>query len=130
MARLSSSEARTQWGAPSEKLGNVDLTSVHNAQGRSAYDRLSELAGQGLRPALQAVMNRPSYQGGSDGDSFAVGSRATMLQETILRYLQNALQQTMREYPELRTKAQADQRYKTATKHGQQSALTGITNLQ
>ena len=46
MARLSASEARTQWGSPAEKVGNVDLTTVRNGQGRSAYDRLSELAGQ------------------------------------------------------------------------------------
>ena len=99
----------------------------------SAYDRLSELAGQGLKPALQAVMNRPSYQNGSDGDAVAVGSRSTMLQEVILRHRQQALQQTMREYPELRTKAQADHRYKSAMKHSQatqQTALDAVKNLQ
>ena len=84
-------------------------------------------------------MNMPSYTAGSDGDAFAAGSRSTMFQEVILRHRQQALQTVMHEYPELRTKAQADHRYKSAIKHGasatsgqapQQTSLDAIKNLQ
>ena len=38
MSRLAQSDAQSQFSAPSEHVGNIDLTQFKNAKNQSAYD--------------------------------------------------------------------------------------------
>jgi hypothetical protein len=130
LSRLAQTDAQSQFSGPSEHLGNIDLTQFKKASGQTAYDRLCELTGKGvygpsLHDALLSKIQSPSYQNGSDGDSFYTNSsRINMLRMVQNEYKDRALRQVQQEYPGLRDAMVADKQNVSAVRHGKQPRTT------
>lgn len=130
MARLAHSDAQAQWSQVPHLIGNVDLTTVKNAKGQTAYDRYTELigsvtdgAGRNLYSAFEAKMNSSSYKNGSDGNSwFTTGSRVSMLRSVHDVFKDRALAQLKREFPEVADALRADKQGKLSMKKGREKA--------
>ena len=125
LARLAQSDAQSQFTTPHEVQGNIDLSQIKNREGRSAYDRLLELSGQGLKQAFLERMQSPAYQNGSDGNSFyAAGSRANMLRMIQQQHHERALNQVKKEYPALADALRGDKANRLDVKVGRAPRTT------
>ena len=103
-------------------VGDVDLRTIKDSAGRSAYDSYQEQAGVGLRESLRVRMLTPAYTSGFDGDAFSQGSRAIMLHEVIQRHRDQALALTKRQYPQLQDDSRTSDHYKAGAKAGRPNA--------
>lgn len=102
LARLAQTDAASQFNTPSEHMGNIDLSTIKNSRGQSAYDRWLEVSGQGLKEAFLARMQSPAYQNAGDGNSwYTVSSRANLLRSIQHQHQDRALAQVKREFPAL-----------------------------
>ena len=113
-------------------MGNLDLSSIKNRQGQSAYDRWVELSGYGLREAFMQRMQSPAYVNGSDGNSwYTASSRANMLREVQHRFQDKAMLQIRREFPEVDAALRTDKQNKLDTKVGKapRNAMSEVLNF-
>ena len=120
MARLSASDAGIRFPMPPQKMDGLDLTTVKGEDGVSVYDRwmqnIGELSigGKSLHDKLSDTINSNAYQNAADGNgTFRISRKVDMIQDILNRYRQQALRETLKEFPELQ---QAMREYKAGAR--------------
>jgi hypothetical protein len=96
-------------GAPRRTLpGGIDLKKITLKSGQSAYDRLQELTGsvklggRGIKQQLQSLISSPFYQGLPQmGQDDFDSPRVSLVRGHVSNYRRAAMQQLMKESPEL-----------------------------
>ena len=96
-------------GAPRRTLpGGIDLKKITLKSGQSAYDRLQELTGsvklggRGIKQQLQSLVSSPFYQGLPQmGQDDFDSPRVSLVRGHVSNYRRAAMQQLMKESPEL-----------------------------
>lgn len=96
-------------GAPRRTLpGGIDLKNIKLRNGQSAYDRLQELTGtvklggKGIKQQLQSLISSPFYQGLPQmGQEDFDSPRVSLVRGHVSNYRRAAMQQLMKESPEL-----------------------------
>lgn len=119
MARLADSAAEVRFPVPNEKLnGRIDLTSIKNEKGQSAYDRYMELHGEiklngrTMHDAMERMIESPAYQKavtamGDGSHVYRSNQPHMLLQNIISTYRTAALNKVTNEIPALK-KARLD----------------------
>jgi hypothetical protein len=96
-------------GSPRRTLpGGIDLKRITLKSGQSAYDRLQELTGsvklggRGIKQQLQSLVSSPFYQGLPQmGQDDFDSPRVSLVRGHVSNYRRAAMQQLMKESPEL-----------------------------
>jgi hypothetical protein len=132
LARLSQGDGQAQFAMPNETVGNIDLSTIRNKQGRSAYDYWTEKSGVGLKDALLARMQSPGYVNGTDGNSwYTAGNRVSMVRDVIQSHRDRAMRDVQEAYPELRESMRKDRENKMSIRHGRDAkhSMTDLLNF-
>jgi hypothetical protein len=132
LARLSLGDGQAQFAMPNETVGNIDLSTMRNKQGRSAYDYWTEKSGVGLKDALLARMQSPGYVNGTDGNSwYTAGNRVSMVRDVIQSHRDRAMRDVQEAYPELRESMRKDRENKMSIRHGRDAkhSMTDLLNF-
>jgi hypothetical protein len=113
------------FAAPREVRNGVDLTTIMNRGGQSAYDRWMELHGQvklgnrTLREAMLKTIRSKEYQRLSPETTDMYDSpRVRVMRSLVERYRKAAFKQVMDEFPEVAQGVQRDFAIKRAMKMG------------
>jgi hypothetical protein len=113
------------FAAPREVRNGVDLTTIMNRGGQSAYDRWMELHGQvklgnrTLRDAMLKTIRSKEYQRLSPETTDMYDSpRVRVMRSLVERYRKAAFKQVMDEFPEVAQGVQRDFAIKRAMKMG------------
>jgi hypothetical protein len=143
LARLSRSQSEAKFTMPDTKLGNVDLTTVRNAKGQTAYDRYTELigsvqiGGQTFHQKLESVIGSFRYQEGTDGTSaYHNGNRIVLIKREQEKYREKALREMLKEFEgenhggtSLRDMVKTDKRNARNVEHGRVDRIRDLLNL-
>lgn len=147
LKRLTLSSAESKFVPPDARLGTIDLASIKNARGQSAYDRWTELIGQvkvhgkTFEENLHDLMHTGRYTNGTDGTSYyGLGSRPAMIKAERKNHEDLAQRTMLKEFTnardadgapvDLRLALQTDARNKTAERLGKADKIQDISNLQ
>lgn len=120
LGRLADGPSATRFKLPASKVGEVDLTAFKNAEGQTAYERMMEhLKEGGFHQALADLIEKPSYQSGTDGDRFhTIGSKVVDIKRLEQKYHRAAMKEMRREFPEVDELMKADDKAARQMKHG------------
>jgi hypothetical protein len=146
LARLSRSQSEAKFTMPDTKLGNVDLTTVRNAKGQTAYDRWTELigtttlGGKTFHQKLGDLMQGFRYAEGTDGTSaYHNGNRIVFIKREQEKYREAALREMLHEFDaehktgavkyNLRQMVSADKRNERDVQHGRVDRIRDLLNL-
>jgi hypothetical protein len=115
---------------PSEKMEGIDLTSIQNAQGQDAYDRLQELVGQvelrgkTVHSALKGLVESDTYKAlPSPTEEDQQNPRLQSVQRVLFAYRSEAKKQLLKEFPEIA------QTLKSTAKASRQNASPTIQRI-
>jgi hypothetical protein len=101
---------------PTPRRNGVDLRDIRLEDGRTAYDRLQELAGRPvdggktLKEALADLIKSDAYQDLVDGESSVKGTKLYALNTIVTKYREAAFNRLQRENPAIREALLADRK--------------------
>lgn len=108
LARLASNDDGAPFTLPSKRVGTLDLTTVKNKDGVSAWDRQQELlgdiriGGKSLHDRLEHTIASEPYQNAADGNGeFKHSRKVDMIHRDIEHYRDIAQQKMLKEFPDL-----------------------------